>query len=131
MLAIRFSRIGKRKKPFYKIIISEKEKTPRSRYLELLGHYNPHTKDTSFNTERIQYWLSKGATVSTSVFNLFVKHKLVTSDEQRRSVFISKKRAAQIAEKKKKEEADRATAAETPVPAETEALVEEAAPVNE
>ena len=72
MLTIRFSRLGKKNKPFYRVIISEKHKSPKSKHLELLGHYNPHTKVASIKSERVQHWLDKGATVSNSVFNLFV-----------------------------------------------------------
>jgi len=104
MLTIRFSRLGKKNKPFYRIIISEKHKSPKSKHLELLGHYNPHTKAASIKSERVQYWLDKGATVSNSVFNLLVKEGVIKSDSKRKSVFISKKRAGKMEEKKKESE---------------------------
>ncbi len=92
MLTIRFSRIGKRKKPFFRIIISEKHKDTHGHYLELLGHYNPHTKDAVFKKDRILYWIQKGATLSNSVFNLLVAHKVIESAAKRKSVYISGKR---------------------------------------
>lgn len=105
MLTIRFSRGGKKKKPFYRIIISEKHKDTQNKYLELLGHYNPHTKQAVFKTDRIRYWVQQGATVSNSVFNLLVSHDILESDTKRRSVFISVKRAKKLDDKKKGKEA--------------------------
>lgn len=116
MLTIRFSRIGKRKNPFYRIIISEKQRDTHDRYLELLGHYDPRTKEVSLKADRIVHWIGKGATTSNSVFNLLVKHKIIQSDTKRKSVAISKKRASAIAEKNKQNEKPKteAPAAETP-----------------
>jgi small subunit ribosomal protein S16 len=102
MLTIRFSRIGKKRKPFYRIIISEKQKDTKGKYLELLGHYNPHTKETVLKVDRIKHWIGVGAGMSDSIFNLLVNHKVVESDTKRRSVFISKKRR----EKKKDKDTD-------------------------
>jgi len=94
MLTIRFSRIGKKRKPFYRVIISEKSKDTKGNYLELLGHYNPHTKEATLKVDRIKHWLENGATASSSVFNLLVNQKIIDSEKKRKSVFISKKRLA-------------------------------------
>ena len=115
MLTIRFSRIGKKGKPFYRIIISEKAKDTQGRYLELLGHYNPHTKEAAIKADRINHWVRLGATMSNSVFNLMVRHKVIESDEKRRSVFISKKRAVEQKTKQNEAAASKtAPAAEAP-----------------
>lgn len=111
MLTIRFQRIGKKKKPHFRIIISEKTKDTQGKYLELLGHYDPHTKQVSFKADRIKHWIATGATLSNSVFNLLVNHKLIDEKEKRRSVFLSAKRAGKIAEKKNAATADAEKAA--------------------
>ena len=111
MLTIRFSRIGKRKKAFFRIIISEKQKDTQGTYLELLGNYDPHTKATVLKTDRIQYWLSKGATMSNSVHNLFINKEIVKGEKQK-SVAISKKRATTIAAEKEKTASNAVKAAE-------------------
>lgn len=126
MLTIRFSRIGKRRKPFYRIIISEKQQDTQGHYLELLGHYNPHTKEATLKGDRITHWLGLGAATSDTVFNLLVKHKLITSDQKRRSVTISARRAEKIAQKKKEQEAP--TEKPTETPAEIEATPESTEP---
>lgn len=117
MLTIRFSRIGKRKKPFFRVIVSEKQKDTQGHYLELLGHYNPHTKEAFLKADRISHWLTAGAGVSDTVYNLLVKHKIIESDAKRKVVHISGKRKAKLAEKAKEKEAAAATATEPAVPA--------------
>jgi small subunit ribosomal protein S16 len=60
MLTIRFSRVGKKSFPTYRLIISEKARDPYGKSLEILGSYNPHTKDLVAKADRIKYWISKG-----------------------------------------------------------------------
>lgn len=95
MLMIRLARRGKKNKPFFRVVISEKSRDLFGTALEILGYYNPtsKTKDTQLNAERITYWLGHGAKASPTVHNLLVDQKIV-SDKK-----IIKKNA-----KKKKEE---------------------------
>ncbi|MFH0873278.1 MAG: 30S ribosomal protein S16 [Candidatus Komeilibacteria bacterium] len=95
MLTIRLSRIGKKKKPFYRLIVSEKTKDPWGTFLEQLGHFNPHTKQTVLKTDRIKYWISVGAQMSNTVSNLLVKEGVI-KDKKKKSVYISKNRHAKI-----------------------------------
>ena len=72
MLAIRLSRVGAKKKPAYRVIVTEKRRARDSTSLEILGHYNP-TKDPivlSLKAERIEYWISQGAQPSKTVSRL-------------------------------------------------------------
>lgn len=101
MLTIRFARIGKRRQPFFRIIVSEKARDTKGTYLELLGNYNPRTKEVTFKNDRIQHWLGRGAQASASVFNLFVQHKIIAGDK-RRAVFLTTKRKTAIEEEKAK-----------------------------
>lgn len=101
MLAIRLQRIGKAKYATYRIIVNEKTKDTWGTYLEQVGVYNPHGKDGfAPNADRIKYWMSKGAQPSETLKNLLITAGLLTG-KKARSVFISKKRAVKIAEKKK------------------------------
>lgn len=99
---IRLQRVGKKKLASYRLVISEKARDTQDVYLELLGTFNPHAKENAFLpvTERIQYWLSKGAQTSPTIHNLLVKAGVVKEKKQK-SVFLSKKRSAKLAEKKK------------------------------
>ena len=79
MLTIRLSRVGKKKKPTFRLIVSEKARDTTGTYLELLGNYNPHTNPPTINVkaERIQYWIGQGASASSTVHNLLVGAKVI------------------------------------------------------
>jgi len=77
MLTIRLSRVGKKNKPLYRVLISEKQKDLYGDSLEILGSYNPHTKELKVNAEKIKYWISKGAGISNTVNNLLIEKKII------------------------------------------------------
>ena len=94
MLAIRLSRIGKKKNPLYRLIISEKARDTYGKSLEILGSYNPFTKDLAAKNDRINYWISKGAGMSATVNNLLISKGIIKGD---------KVKAAKSGKNKKKE----------------------------
>ncbi|OGY94810.1 MAG: 30S ribosomal protein S16 [Candidatus Komeilibacteria bacterium RIFOXYC1_FULL_37_11] len=108
MLAIRLQRIGRKKQPLYRLVISEKTKDTQGNHLENLGQYNPHKKEAIFKAARIKYWISKGAKASASVNNILIKEGIVQGAKQK-SVSITKTRAAKM-EAKKAENAKEAPA---------------------
>ncbi|MFA6106194.1 MAG: 30S ribosomal protein S16 [Patescibacteria group bacterium] len=77
MLAIKLSRIGKKNQPHYRLIICEKGRDPFGEALEILGDYNPHSKDLQVKGERIKYWISKGAQMTPTANNLLVEKKII------------------------------------------------------
>jgi len=87
MLTIKFSRKGKKKHPFFKIIILEKSKDVYGDFLEDLGFHDPFSKQTSLKVDRIKYWLSHGAQTTPVVHNLLVDQGVVEGEKMR----ISKK----------------------------------------
>ena len=101
MLTIRLSRVGKKKQPMYRLIVSEKSKDPWGTFLENLGTYNTltHPATSNFKVDRIKYWLGKGAQTSDTVWNLFVDQKLVEG-AKRLKVKLSKKRKEKLAKEK-------------------------------
>lgn len=106
MLSIRFVRIGKKKHPIYRIVVMEKGKNPQSSFLENLGTYNPHNKEKNLKKDRVEYWLSKGASPTTTVHNLFVDQELVKGEKVRASkAKPGKKKRAIIAIKKAEDDA--------------------------
>ncbi|MCR4279813.1 MAG: 30S ribosomal protein S16 [Candidatus Komeilibacteria bacterium] len=111
MLSIKLSRTGKKKQPYYRIIVLEKHKDPWGDYLENLGNYNPRSKELVINQERLKYWVSVGAQMSNTVNNLMIKQGLVEG-KPKKAVRISDKRRTKL-EDKKKADADAATAKAT------------------
>mgnify|MGYP001619114315 CR=1 FL=1 len=97
MLMIRFQRIGKKKHPSYRLVVSEKAKDTQSGSLENLGVYNPavNPKVVDLRKDRIAHWMSVGAQLSASVNNLFINQGLIKGDKKK-SVFLSKKRKEKL-----------------------------------
>ena len=78
MLKIRFFRVGKKKQPSFKIVVTDKRRPPSGgRFVEEVGFFNPLTKEKNLKAERIKYWISKGAKMSDSVYNLLIKEKVL------------------------------------------------------
>jgi len=69
MVRIRLTRVGAKKQPSYRIIVTDGRKARDSRYLEVLGHYNPRTRPSTevIKEDRALYWLSVGAQPSDAV----------------------------------------------------------------
>lgn len=76
MLRVRLQRIGRKKRPFYRVVVIENTKGPSGKYVEKLGHYNPisNPKEFKINEERLAYWLSCGAKTSDTVAKLIVRY---------------------------------------------------------
>jgi small subunit ribosomal protein S16 len=72
MLMIRLARFGAKKKPFYRVVVIEKERARNGRHLEVVGHYNPLTspKKVMLKHDRIEYWTKNGAQLSDTVKQL-------------------------------------------------------------
>ncbi len=78
MLKIRFLRTGKKNRPFFRIVVTDERNAPQSgRFLEIVGFWDPLTKERKIEKEKVKYWLSKGAQLSESVHNLFVSEKII------------------------------------------------------
>jgi small subunit ribosomal protein S16 len=100
MLTIRLTRIGKKKQPQYRFIVSEKARDPWGKALEILGNFEPRMNPPklTLNKERISYWLSKGAQTSDTVRNILINEGLIKG-EKRLMVQISTKRKEKLAKK--------------------------------
>ncbi len=80
MLSIRMTRVGSKKKPYFRVVVTEARSKRESDFVEMLGTYNPRTKpaQVALNNERVQHWIGKGARPSDSVRTLLAKY--VTKD---------------------------------------------------
>lgn len=84
MLVIRSLRGGKKNQPAFKIVVTQKTNPPRGgRFLELLGSFNPVTKEKVLKAERIQYWLKTGAKPSDTVHNLLVEASIIAPGKKK------------------------------------------------
>ncbi|MBT6842605.1 MAG: 30S ribosomal protein S16 [Candidatus Melainabacteria bacterium] len=88
MLKIRFQRFGKKKAPMYRISVLEKSCKRDGKPVEVLGFYNPKSKELVLNTERAKYWQSVGAQASDSVSSVLKRepiHDLVSGPYQHKA----------------------------------------------
>lgn len=78
MLTIRLARIGKKKKPFYRVVVIERTRPRDGRVRELVGTYDPLKKpaEIKLNGERIKYWLGQGAQPSDTVRSFLKREKI-------------------------------------------------------
>jgi len=102
MVTIRLSRVGKKNHPLFRIVVQDKQKDPYGPALDIVGFYNPHTSPSTVELKEdlIKDWISKGAQPSNTVWNLLVNAGVIEG-KKKKSVSISKKRAAKDAEAKK------------------------------
>jgi small subunit ribosomal protein S16 len=76
MLSIRMTRVGSKKKPYFRVVLSEARSGLQGDVVENLGTYNPRSRpaQVALNKERIRHWLGRGAKPSDSVRTLLSKH---------------------------------------------------------
>ena len=115
MLRIRLSRVGKRNKAQFRLTVADGKRSPTGRFIEILGYYNPHSKEKVFKEDRIKYWMSKGAKPSSTVHNFLldagiIKGEKVKSwspkkkkDEDKKETSVPEKKEEASAPEKKEE----------------------------
>ncbi len=73
---IRFSRVGKKNSPMYRIVAVDSRAKRDGKCIENLGAYNPIKHEiVQLNEERIKYWVSQGAVVSDAIKKVQKLHK--------------------------------------------------------
>ncbi|MFZ1735321.1 MAG: 30S ribosomal protein S16 [Candidatus Moraniibacteriota bacterium] len=88
MLTIRFNRTGRKNRPSYRVVLQEHTVAPGGRHVEVLGSYDPYSKQTLLKRERIQHWIERGAQPSDTAHNLLVREGILT--EGKRAVKMPK-----------------------------------------
>ena len=73
MVKIRLTRKGKKKVPFYRIVVIDSKKARDGKFIERVGHYDPRSKELNLKRDRIEYWISKGAQPTNTVAKLLAK----------------------------------------------------------
>ena len=74
---IRLTRLGRKKKPFYRIIVANSESPRDGRFLDIVGTYDPgqNPAAVTLKSEKIDEWLKKGALPSDTVASILRRHK--------------------------------------------------------
>jgi small subunit ribosomal protein S16 len=76
-LRIRLARFGAKKRPFYRIVVTNSESPRDGRFLEIIGTYDPRQEPAavSVKEELLSLWLSRGATPTDTVASLLKRPK--------------------------------------------------------
>ena len=76
MVVIRLRRAGSKKRPFFRVVVTDSRAARDSSFVEILGHYNPRSKPAvvRVDTDRVEYWIKQGAQPSDSVRTLIARH---------------------------------------------------------
>lgn len=78
MLRLRFLRVGKKNAPTFRLVVAPRRSPPRGgQFKEILGFYNPRTKERGVKKDRILYWISQGAQPSDTAHNFLVKEGVI------------------------------------------------------
>jgi small subunit ribosomal protein S16 len=128
---VRLKRMGKKKKPFYRIVIADSRSPRDGRFIESIGHYNPikNPIDLVINEEKALKWLKDGAIMTNTVKSLFrtkgiilkfdlikkgipenkineefQKHQLLQEERKKRKSLVKKTKAKSTKKKVKEEQ---------------------------
>ena len=80
-VAIRLARLGAKKRPYYRVVATDKRSARDGRFLELLGVYDPRVKLFRIDNERYEKWLSNGARPSITVAQLVKKANRASAEK--------------------------------------------------
>jgi len=123
MLVIRLQRAGRKKLPHYRLVVAEKSKPVKGRFVAELGYYNALNKDLKFDQAATEKYLKNGAQPSQTVARLLAKNGVKAAEK-----FIDKRvmKPSKAEERKKEEEAKKAEEAKVAAEAAAKAKEEEA-----
>jgi small subunit ribosomal protein S16 len=78
VLRIRLARIGKKKQPFYRVVVLDKRRPRNGRFVEIVGTYDPlkNPPEVKLDAERVKHWLGHGAQPSDTVRTFLRRQKI-------------------------------------------------------
>ena len=109
---IRLRRIGRKKKPVYRIVVADSRSPRDGRFIEEIGYYDPVSEPKIFNVddEKALDWIKKGAKPTDTIDRLFKSHEVYSGDYTRQSTTelineaskINNEKRAELAEEQRK-----------------------------
>ncbi|GIW65850.1 MAG: hypothetical protein KatS3mg094_369 [Candidatus Parcubacteria bacterium] len=90
MLVIRFQPVGKKHQKIFRIVLQDKKSKLSGKIIEKLGWWDPRLKKGDFKADLIKFYISNGAQVSDSVWNLLIKKAIIKG--KKRPISIKNKR---------------------------------------
>jgi|TARA_B110000208_G_C11388035_1_gene291276 small subunit ribosomal protein S16 len=77
MLKLRLKRLGRKRQPVYRLVVMANTTKRDGRDIDQVGFYNPLTKETVIEKEKIVKWLKEGVQPTRTVKNLLIKNNLI------------------------------------------------------
>lgn len=134
MLVIRLARTGRNKYPTYRIVAAESSRPATGKFVSILGHYNPHTKELVIKKDETVKYIGNGAQPSNTVLKLLQREKIDLPKWAQVATKNKKSKQEPVEEKPKAAEAPAEEAGVKDTPAEAvdqpEERVESAAEAN-
>jgi len=89
MIVIRLTRVGKKNSPAYRVVVADKRKAVKRKFIEIIGNYNPaiNPKTLVIDKERALFWIGQGAQPSETVNNLMVRLEILPKKNQIKNVY--------------------------------------------
>jgi small subunit ribosomal protein S16 len=83
MLAIRLRRVGRAKRPYYRVVVTDTRVRRDGRFVEVLGHYDPRPDPAvvEIDVERARHWIGRGARPSDTVRGLIERRAAPAASE--------------------------------------------------
>jgi len=78
MLKLRLQRIGRRKRPFYRIVVMTNRTRRDGRPIDYVGYYDPILKKSNFNASKVVKWITVGVQPTSTVANLLLKSRITS-----------------------------------------------------
>lgn len=127
MVVLRLTRIGKKKQAQYRVVVADSKRFVNSKFISIVGWYNPHTKESELKKDEILAWLAKGAQPSNTVAKLLVANDIKLPDWVKIATKVSKPKKEPVVKPEKVE----ATVEEAPVEEATSEEVSTEEPATE
>lgn len=130
MVVIRLARVGKKNSPAYRVVVADKQRAVKRKFIEVIGHYNPtlNPKELVIDKERAVFWMGQGAKASDTVHNLMANLGIIKKSDKINKVYgkaTSKKAAKEGAKEPKAPTAESATGEVSSEEPDKEAIAEE------
>ena len=102
MVVIRLTRVGKKNSPAYRVVVAEKRRAVKRKFIEVIGHYNPikKPKEVVISSERALFWLKAGAQPSDTVRNMMADLEIIPKKDKVNIKYARNKKKKELKEEK-------------------------------
>ena len=114
MVVIRLTRVGKKNSPAYRVVVAEKRRAVKRKFIEVIGHYNPikKPKEVVISSERALFWLKAGAQPSDTVRNMMADLEIIPKKDKVNIKYARPKKKKELKEEKAGKDQPQAKVAE-------------------